>query len=176
MDALEAKWRSDGHGVMKVRIGLHTSSVLVGNNGSDERLSYTAIGDGVNVASRLEGMNKELGSSVCVSEAVIHALGDRAIARPLRPIRVKGRKQGLMVYELLAIAGTDDPELAPNEHDAKLVSLSTRAAAQRASGELDAAASTYREMLAEFPEDRVALLLLNELEIARAATNVALVN
>src|SRR5262249_12856736 len=83
MDKLQASWRDEGRPIMKIRIGLHSSSVLVGNIGSPERLSYTAIGDGVNVASRLEGMNKELGSSVCVSEAVVASLGGRAIARPL---------------------------------------------------------------------------------------------
>nr|MBA3539737.1 hypothetical protein [Deltaproteobacteria bacterium] len=163
MDKLQATWLAGGQPVMKVRIGLHSSSVLIGNIGSPERLSYTAIGDGVNIASRLEGMNKELGSSVCVSDAVVTALVGRAIARPLRPIRVKGRRQELMVYELLAIAGTTDPELMPRDGDAELVTLSTRAAELCASGEIAAAAETYRAMLVRFPDDKVTRLLLAQL-------------
>jgi adenylate cyclase len=169
MDKLQAEWLAEGHHGMKLRIGLHLSSVLVGNIGSPERLSYTAIGDGVNVASRLEGMNKELGSSVCVSDAVITALGDRAVARPLRPIRVKGRRQEFMVYELLAIATTDDPELAPRDSDEALVTLGKRAAKLRASGDLAGATAVYRETLAQFPDDRVTQLLLNELEMSNVA-------
>lgn len=163
MERLQAIWRAEDQPVMKVRIGLHTSAVLVGNIGSPERLSYTAIGDGVNVASRLEGINKELGSSVCVSDAVVSALGGRAIARPLRSIRVKGRKGELMVYELLAIAGTDDPELAPRPEDAELVRLSTQAADLRDAGDVSAAATAYRAMLERFPDDRVAKHLLEQL-------------
>ncbi len=163
MERLNAKWRDEGRPTMNVRIGLHTSSVLVGNIGSAERLSYTAIGDGVNVASRLEGTNKELGSSVCVSEAVVAALAGRAVARPLRPIRLKGRRQELMAYELLAISGTDDPELAPRDGDVELVALSTRAADHRASGEIAATADAYRALLARFPDDRVTQQLLGEL-------------
>ena len=108
-------------------------------------------------------MNKELGSSVCVSDAVVAGLGGRAVARPLRSIRLKGRRQELMVYELLAIAGTDDPELMPRDGDAELVALSTRAAELRASGELAATREVYREVLARFPDDRVTQQLLAEL-------------
>ena len=163
MDKLQATWASEGRPTMKVRIGIHSSSVLVGNIGSPERLSYTAIGDGVNVASRLEGMNKELGSSVCISEAVVASLAGRGIARPLRPIRLKGRRQELMVYELLAIAGTDDPELMPRDGDAELVALSARAAELRASGEVAATTDAYGALLVRFPEDRVTQQLLSAL-------------
>jgi class 3 adenylate cyclase len=163
MERLQTLWRAEDQPVMKIRIGLHTSAVLVGNIGSPERLSYTAIGDGVNVASRLEGVNKELGSSVCVSDAVVNALGGRAIARPLRSIRVKGRKGELMVYELLALAGTDDPELMPRDEDTELVRLSTQAADLRAAGDVTAAASAYRAMLERFPDDNVARHLLEQL-------------
>lgn len=148
---------------MNVRIGLHSSSVLVGNIGSPERLSYTAIGDGVNVASRLEGMNKEFGSSVCVSDAVLAALGGRGLARPLRKVRVKGRRQEFMVYELLAITGTGDPELEPEPSDADLVALSTKAAELRLAGDMVGAEAAYDAVLARFPDDRVTRALKSEL-------------
>ena len=163
MEKLQAQWRAQGHPVMNVRIGLHTSSVLVGNIGSPERLSYTAIGDGVNVASRLEGMNKAFGSSVCVSDAVVAALGSRVLARPLRLVTVKGRRQEFMVYELLAISGSDDPELAPRDGEAELVALSRTAADLRAQGDVRAAVRAYEAVLAKFPDDRVARQLSAEL-------------
>ena len=163
MEKLQQAWRADGQPAMNVRIGIHSSSVLVGNIGSPERLSYTAIGDGVNVASRLEGINKTFGSSVCISDAVFAALGGRGIARPLRLVRVKGRRQEFMIYELLAIAGTDDPELAPRANDEELVALSTTASDLRHAGDLPAAQAAYLKVLERFPDDRVTRLLLDEL-------------
>ena len=164
METLQAAWRAEGQPAMNVRIGLHSSSVLVGNIGSPERLSYTAIGDGVNVASRLEGMNKAFGSSVCVSDAVLAALGGRGVARPLRLVQVKGRRQEFMVYELLAMSGTTDPELCPRTGDEQLVALGTKAAELRTAGDVAGARGAYDAVLAQFPEDRVTRLLRAELE------------
>ncbi|HEY4175772.1 MAG TPA: adenylate/guanylate cyclase domain-containing protein [Kofleriaceae bacterium] len=166
MEKLQAVWRAAGQPVMNVRIGIHSSSVLVGNIGSPERLSYTAIGDGVNVASRLEAINKTFGSTVCVSDTTLAALGGRAIARPLRPVRVKGRRQEFMIYELLAIAGTDEPELGPRPDDEELVLLSTKAADARRAGDVPGAMHAYEAVLARFADDRVTRLLLDELRVS----------
>jgi len=163
MEILEARWRAEGHPVMNVRFGLHASPVLVGNIGSPERLSYTAIGDGVNVASRIEGINKAFDSSICVSEAVVVALGGRALARPLRTVQVKGRQQELMVYELLALTDTTDPELLPRPGDVELVRLATVAADLRGRGDTTGAIAAYRALLAAVPADVVTQALLAEL-------------
>ncbi|MCA0301248.1 MAG: hypothetical protein LCH95_02490 [Proteobacteria bacterium] len=112
MERLNESWRAEGRPEMPVRIGLHCDTVLVGNLGSPQRLSYTAMGDGVNVASRLEGLNKQFGTSICISESVHDRIRDRIAARPLGRVPVKGRSAEIMVYELLGIAGSDDPELA----------------------------------------------------------------
>ncbi len=111
MKTLNAQWVREGHPAMHVRFGLHCDAVVVGNVGSHERLSYTVMGDGVNVASRLEGINKQFGTSICISEDVYGKVEARIVARSLGRIAVRGRQQETQVYELQAIAGSDDPEL-----------------------------------------------------------------
>jgi class 3 adenylate cyclase len=111
MEKLNALWKTEGKETLHVRTGLHCSEVLVGNIGSNERISYTAIGDGVNIAARLEGVNKQFGTSICLSDSVYSHVADHVVARPLQMVSVKGRLGEFMVYELLGIKGSSDPEL-----------------------------------------------------------------
>jgi class 3 adenylate cyclase len=112
MKQLNVQWAREGRRQMHVRFGMHCDTVVVGNVGSPERLSYTVMGDGVNVASRIEGLNKQFGTSICISESVYDRVSDLIVARTLGRVSVKGRKTEIMVYELLGIAGSSDPELA----------------------------------------------------------------
>lgn len=101
MERANRVWESQGQHQLRVRVGINTASVLVGNIGSPDRLSYTAIGDGVNIASRLESKNKELGSTICISDSTYELAKDHIVVRPLQPVSVKGRVGEFMVYELL---------------------------------------------------------------------------
>lgn len=101
--AFNAEGRAAGRPELATRFGLHTGIAVVGSVGASTRRQYTAIGDTINVASRLEGLNKEFGTTVMTSEAVRVAAGDKAFAfRPLGSTRVKGRAAELAVYELTA--------------------------------------------------------------------------
>ncbi|MCC4243950.1 adenylate/guanylate cyclase domain-containing protein [Stappia indica] len=103
VDALNAHYRAAGRPELATRFGLHTGIAVVGSVGASTRRQYTAIGDTINVASRLEGMNKEFGTTVLTSEAVRQAAGDEAfVFRPLGSARAKGRAAEIAVYELLA--------------------------------------------------------------------------
>ena len=113
MERLNARWTAEGRKPMRTRFGLHCADVVVGNVGSKQRLSYTIMGDGVNVAARMEGLNKQFGTSICISESIFERVQGRVVARSLGSVAVKGRKKEIMVYELLGIAGSTDPDLAP---------------------------------------------------------------
>jgi adenylate cyclase len=66
-------------------------------------LEYTALGDTVNIASRLEGLNKEHGTRILISDAVVKALGDRGVVRPVGKAVLKGRLESISVFELQAL-------------------------------------------------------------------------
>lgn len=160
MERVNEGWRAEGKPTLRIRIGLNCAEVLVGNIGSSDRFSYTAIGDGVNVAARLEGMNKTFGSTICISDSVFNAVVSEIIARPLRHVQVKGRKQDFMIYELLGLTNTDDPELEARPADRRLSEMTWAASKYFEAGDLEGAARRYRDILAQFPGDGVAKSML----------------
>jgi adenylate cyclase len=162
MQRVNDNWRVDGKPTLRIRIGLNSAEVLVGNIGSSDRFSYTAIGDGVNVAARLEGMNKMFGTSICISDSVFNALASEIVARPLRHVQVKGRKQDFMIYELVGMADSSDPELEANVNDRRLSEMTWAASNCFEAGDVEGAARRYAEILKEFPGDRVAQAMLAE--------------
>ncbi len=84
------------------RFGLNRCTASVGHFGAPDRLNYTAIGDGVNLASRLEGLNKFYGTQIIVSESTYLAAKERFEFRLLDHVAVKGKTEGIIIYELLA--------------------------------------------------------------------------
>ncbi len=90
--------------VIRARIGLNTGTVLVGNIGSKRRFNYTVMGDPVNVAARLEGVNKQYGTSILMSESTAAACGEAVLAREIDRVRVKGRDASTRLIEPLAEA------------------------------------------------------------------------
>jgi adenylate cyclase len=163
MERVNQAWALAGRPSMRVRVGLNAADVLVGNVGSSERLTYTVMGDGVNVAARLEGMNKIFGTSICISDSVFEAVEPEIVVRPLRRVKVKGRKGEFMIYELLGIRNSIDPELTLRGNDQKLSEMTWDAASCFERGEFAAAAAHYREILQVFPNDPVAMEMLRGL-------------
>jgi adenylate cyclase len=92
---------ADGRPKLITRIGLNSGEMVVGNVGSHQRLDFTAMGDTVNLASRLEGVNKLYGTRIVIGEATLKESRDTFLVRPLDNLRVKGKETPVAIYELL---------------------------------------------------------------------------
>ena len=166
IDALNERWRVEGMKPFKIRIGIHSDAVMVGNIGSKERMSYTVMGDGVNIASRLEGINKEFGTRTCISHSVFKEAGERLCVRPIDDVTVKGRRSKIPIYELLGVFGADDPELEPDAATLELCRMTRLAYEALIKEDYALASRRYRELLAKFPDDPVSSILAKRLVTA----------
>jgi adenylate cyclase len=144
--ALNAKWQAAGQRPIEIGIGLNTGMMNVGNMGSARRLSWTVMGDNVNLASRLEGITKEYHAQIVISEATYRQVSSQFVCRELDKIRVKGKNQPVNIYELMDVAAEKSKyEPLLGRFEAAMKSYKTQ--------NWSDAANQFSEVLASFPDD-----------------------
>jgi adenylate cyclase len=107
---LNERWQAQGLPTLRMGVGVHTGVVFAGNVGSSrERVKYTVIGDAVNAAARLEGLNKDLGTTMLLTEETRALVGDLVETRDRGAVAVKGREEPLHVHELIGLRPAAPP-------------------------------------------------------------------
>lgn len=124
--ALNARWTAEGKPALHTRFGINSGEVSVGNMGSSDRMNYTVLGDAVNLASRLEGVNKYYSTSIIVGESTYEAVKTKFCFRPLDVVAVKGKTRGVKIYQLLA-GPPEEPVIAPTPDDLRMRDITERA-------------------------------------------------
>jgi adenylate cyclase len=98
---LREKWAVEGRPDVNIGVGINSGDMVVGNMGSEMRFDYTVMGDSVNLASRLEGINKEYGTNIILSEFTHEIVKDDFTCRQIDAVRVKGKKLPVRIFELI---------------------------------------------------------------------------
>jgi adenylate cyclase len=150
---MRSEWKTRGLPEMFVRIGINTGHCLVGNFGSRNHLKYTVMGDAVNIASRLEGLNKTFRTSIILGHETFRQCQEHVLARPLSLVVLKGKTAPTMVYELMCRKGeaTDDQLLLAKSSSRMFTAFLAR--------DFKQAVEVCEEILALFPGDASAILL-----------------
>ncbi|MGA0395459.1 MAG: adenylate/guanylate cyclase domain-containing protein, partial [Rhodospirillales bacterium] len=154
VDELNEQWRAQGKPPLITRFGLNTGDAVAGTIGSSERMNYTVLGDIVNVASRLEGLNRQYGTSIIVSETVYKRAGDAFLMRPFVIVAVKGRKAGIRIYELLG-ALKDDTAPETSELEQAWVRATEEALNAYTAQDWDRAIALFEAIQRNHPSDGV---------------------
>ncbi len=144
---LRDEWLEQGRPAIRVRMGINSGSMVVGNMGSAQRMDYTIMGDAVNLASRLEGANKMYDTYLMISESTYERCASEVDVRELDTIRVVGKSDPVTVYELLERKNQTESRMAD------LAEQFASALARYKDGDYQQALAGFRRCAETFPDD-----------------------
>jgi adenylate cyclase len=107
LEALNRRWEAEGRGPLAMGIAVNTGDAFAGTLGAPRKKKYAVLGDTVNTTSRMEGLNRDLGTGILISGAALAALKDRVVVRDRGSVPVKGRREPVEIFELLSLK--EDP-------------------------------------------------------------------
>jgi len=143
LDKLNVELESEGVPPIRIGIGLNTAEVIVGNIGSNAKKEYTVIGDGVNLASRVEGLTKNYGVQILITEFTVASLNAKFIYREIEPVKVKGKDEAVVLYELMP---TSDESL-------KIKSLYEKALEVYKSNDFEKAEELFTNLIEQYDDN-----------------------
>ncbi|MBF9235015.1 adenylate/guanylate cyclase domain-containing protein [Microvirga alba] len=153
LDRLNAEFMAEDGSPMRTRFGMHTGDAVVGNVGSADRVNYTVLGHTVNMASRLEKLNKRYGTTILVSEDVCAAAGKDYLFRFVDRTVPEGAHHPMALYELLGSVRPDEPEVAPFPERVDTLDIWKAVCANCETGDWHSASELLEKLVAIAPDD-----------------------
>jgi adenylate cyclase len=154
LTTLNVHWKAQGAPELTIRIGINTGNAVIGNVGSEDHLSYSAIGDSVNLTNRVEELNKVYKTKIIVSNHTYELVKNAFTFRLLDNVAVRGREEGVLIYELLP------PNNIFGEHFNEYVSQFNIAFNHYQQQRWNEALSIFNKLASTYPQDKVASVFI----------------